>query len=101
MKPGSQPTSRQKAVVDYLGLDNGTIFADLIGESWDPTIGTCFDYLVDFYSNSENYSNVNPAASEAGADGSITGVISMTYTDPDDGTSSECHQCGPLRTDPQ
>ncbi len=44
---------------DYLGLENEAgIFADLIGEPYPADIGSCFDFILGYYTNHEDYTNV-------------------------------------------
>ena len=68
--------------VDFLGLESDSLIANLYGEPWDPTFGSCFDWYVNFYANSPEYSNVVGAPEPAAADGSIRGVVSLVYADP-------------------
>lgn len=73
---------------DYLALTNGRVTAELISESWDPLIGNCFEWIVDFYEL--KYDNVRAsqdAVSAVPGVWEITGAIAIT--DPDATTNAE------------
>ncbi len=66
-----------------LGLTSGAILADLIGEPWDPTNGSCFDRLVQYYEGRDEYSSVQAAVDSSSAlpgVWDITGMLTMTFT---------------------
>lgn len=74
---------------DYLRLSNGVVLVDLIGEPWDPNFGTCFDWIVDYYEQNESYSNIQFATDTVSmypGVWEITGILTVTYTDPNDGS---------------
>jgi hypothetical protein len=69
---------------DHLGMTNGTVLVDLIGEAATPD-GTCFDWLIDYYENQPNYSDVQWAVDNVSAVPGVwetTGIITVTYTAP-------------------
>jgi len=77
---------------DYLGLNNGVVLADLIGEQWEPSEGSCFDRLVNFYSFDLDYSDLQFASDTVSANPGIwdiTGILTVTYTDPKDGSVTD------------
>ena len=71
--------------VDYLGLETDALTANLYGEPWDPTIGTCFDWYVNYYANAQGYSNVAGIPEPTAEDGSVRGIVTLVYTDPSTG----------------
>ncbi|CAN5760007.1 hypothetical protein BH20CHL4_BH20CHL4_01530 [soil metagenome] len=77
---------------DYLDLSNGVVVADLIGEPWDLADGSCFDRLVLFYSSDPAYSDIQSATDNVSAHPGIwdiTGILTMTYTDEEDGAVTD------------
>ncbi|MGD9710803.1 MAG: hypothetical protein AB7V46_01905 [Thermomicrobiales bacterium] len=69
---------------DYLGLEHADgIFADLIGEPYPADTGNCFDFIVDYYSNHEDYTNVVGTMDSVSAAPGLwdyTGVMLATTT---------------------
>lgn len=76
-------SSTLEGETDSLGLSNGAIIADLIGEPWDAAGGSCFDRLVQYYEGREAYTSVQSAIDSSSAlpgIWDITGMLTMTYT---------------------
>lgn len=69
---------------DYLGLENEAgIFADLIGERFPADSGNCFDYIVGYYTDHEDYTSVvGTMDSVSAAPGlwDFTGQVTATST---------------------
>jgi hypothetical protein len=75
---------------DYLGLEHPDgIFADLIGEPFPADAGNCFDFIVSYYSDHEDYTSVNGAVDQVSAAPGLwdyTGTITAT-TESSSGSS--------------
>lgn len=73
---------------DFLQLTNGVVLANLLSEEWDPSTGTCFEWSVDFYTNSPDFTEVEAVeniTSKAPGIWDRTGAIAMMLNDVDTG----------------
>ncbi|CAN5740471.1 hypothetical protein BH23CHL5_BH23CHL5_12900 [soil metagenome] len=79
-------------VTDYLGLSSGVVVADLIGEPFDATAGSCFEQIVAYYEADPAYTDIQFATDSASTSSGIwdeTGMLTMTFTRPDSGVATE------------
>ncbi len=83
---------RSDGITDYLGLSSSAVFADLMGEPFDPTAGSCFEQVVAYYEDNPNYTEVQFATDSASTSPEMwdeTGILTMTFTNPESSVATE------------
>ncbi|CAN5714663.1 hypothetical protein BH23CHL5_BH23CHL5_09710 [soil metagenome] len=74
---------------NFLRLRQEGLKAELIGEAWEPSEGTCFDAIADDYGTDPPYSQVVETVTATSDENVITGSIAFVYTSQSDSTSTD------------